>query len=131
MEFKFDTKTTYTIITPVADVLDVNLTENLEQKITSYNVEGANNFVVDLKNCSSADNKSFSKLAELHGWCYENARSLVFTGVCSAIMSDFQQYDMTESLNIAPTYEEAADIISMEILERDLMAEGDDLPEDF
>lgn len=131
MEFKFDTKTTYTIITPVADVLDVNLTENLEQEITSYNVEGGNNFVIDLQNCTSADNKSFDKIAALHGWCYENARSLVFTGVCSAIMSDFQQYDMTESLNIAPTYEEAADIISMEILERDLMAEGDDLPEDF
>ena len=131
MEFKFDTKTTYTIITPVADVLDVNLTENLEQKITTYNVEGGNNFVIDLQNCTSADNKSFDKIAALHGWCYENARSLVFTGVCSAIMSDFQQYDMTESLNIAPTYEEAADIIGMEILERDLMAEGDDLPEDF
>lgn len=131
MEFKFDTKTTYTIITPVADVLDVNLTENLEQKIMAYNVEGGNNFVIDLQNCTSADNKSFDKIAALHGWCYENARSLVFTGVCSAIMSDFQQYDMTESLNIAPTYEEAADIIGMEILERDLMAEGDDLPEDF
>lgn len=131
MEFKFDTKNTYTVITPLADVLDVNLTANLLSEITVFNSEGANNFIIDMQSCTTADNTSLMNLAELHDWCYENGRSLVFTGLQPDVMHLIQQNDMTETLNIAPTMIEAVDIISMEILERDLFGEEDDLETDI
>lgn len=123
MEFKFDTKPTYTIITPVADELDAALTEKLADKIKLTGNNEGNNFIIDLQECKKADISSFPELADLHDWCYENQRSLVFTAIAPEILQQMQEEDLTESLNIAPTMAEAADIISMEILERDLMAE--------
>lgn len=131
MQFKFDTKNTYTVVTPLADVLDVNLTANLLNEITVFNADGANNFIIDMQPCTTADNTALLKLAELHDWCYENGRSLVFTGLQTDVMRLIQHNDMTETLNIAPTMIEAVDIISMEILERDLFGEEDDTEADI
>lgn len=125
MEFKFDTKTTYTVITPMADVLDMDLTVKLAEKVKLAGDDKPGNFIIDLQECKKADNKSFAEIADLHDWCYENQHSLVFTGIQPDILQMMQEEELTESLNIAPTMVEAADIISMEVLERDLMAEED------
>lgn len=122
MEIKFDTKPTYTVITPVTDKLDVNLTALLAQNIDSYVNKGSNNFIVDLKHCVKADNKSPDGLIELHEKCYEQEHSLVFTEIKPSVSDMIKKYDTEQTLNMAPTMIEAIDIISMEILERDLLS---------
>jgi hypothetical protein len=59
----------------------------------------------------------------LHEECYGMGQSLVFTGIRPEVMNTLKQHEANQLLNIAPTMIEAVDIVSMEILERDLLSE--------
>lgn len=123
MEFKIDTRATYTHITPVYAHLDANMAAALSEKCTELSEAGSQNFLIDLSNCQDADKRAFHVLLELHEACYGNDRSLVFTGVQDNVMRVVKEEEIDLSLNIAPKEIEAIDIISMEILERDLFNE--------
>ncbi|MEZ5017789.1 MAG: STAS domain-containing protein [Flavipsychrobacter sp.] len=123
MEFKIDTKETYSVIAPLSEHLDENMAAALRQKCISLVENGSQNFLIDMCNCISADNTSFSTLLSLHEYCYTNGYSLVFTNVTPAVLQSIKDKEIDELLNIAPTEIEAVDIISMEILERDLFNE--------
>ncbi len=121
MDFKIDTKESYSIIIPTAPHIDANMTAALSQKCTELAQSGSNNYIIDLQNCTSADNTSFDDLVQMHENCYNNSQSLVFTGIANSIMQQMKDGEVDLSLNIAPKMIEAVDIVSMEILERDLM----------
>ena len=121
MEFKIDTKTTYTHITPIANLLDAKLTESIRQKWEQLRQRGSHNLIVDLQNCIEADKMSFNNLSQLHTDFYAEGNSLVFTGLQDNLADDLKNADI--ELNIAPTMEEAIDIVNMEMLERDLFNE--------
>jgi anti-anti-sigma regulatory factor len=123
MEFKIDTNTNFTQITPVTNHLDANLAEALSQKCRELTESGSQNFIVDLHNCLDADKASFEALATLHESCYENEHSLVFTGLQDDVLQILKDEEIDHILNIAPKMIEAIDIVNMEILERDLFKE--------
>ncbi len=123
MEFKIDTKPSYTQITPVANHLDANLTAALRQKCEELTENGSSNIIIDIHNCLNADKAAFDGLIMLHQYFYENNRSLVFTNVQDEVMTLLKNNELDLTINIAPTMAEAVDIISMEILERDLFNE--------
>ena len=123
MEFKIDTKPTYVHITPISNMLDANLTEAITQKCTELAENGSENYIIDLHNCLEADIASPDGLEALHVNCYENNRSLVFTGLTETVSDAIKRQNLDNIINITPTLIEAIDIISMEILERDLFNE--------
>lgn len=123
MEFKIDTKTAYTLISPVSGMLDANLSAGLLLQCTELAEKGSQNFIINFEHATTADNKAFESLLSLHEQCYENGRSLVFTGITDEVLQQMKQTQVHLSLNIAPTLQEAVDIVSMEILERDLFNE--------
>lgn len=125
MEFKYDTKPTYIVITPATTHIDANMTASLRQNLQKTTGDGNDNYIIDLQNCTSADNSSPEQFEELHNICYENNRSLVFTGLQENILKLLKNNDIVDVINIAPTMQEAIDIISMEILERDLLSEDE------
>ncbi|RYD59381.1 MAG: hypothetical protein EOP56_00520 [Sphingobacteriales bacterium] len=125
MEFKIDTKPSYSHITPVTNHLNANLTAALHQKCRELAESGSTNYIIDLHNCLDADNASFEDLAGLHEHCYTNEQSLVFTAVNDAVMKELKAAELDTVINIAPTTIEAIDIVSMEILERDLFKEDE------
>lgn len=130
MEFKIDTKPNFTQITPANTHIDATLTAALHQKCQELTETGSKNFLVDLQNCSDADISSLEELVMLHEACYNQEQSLVFTGVQQKVLGAMQQKEIDLVINIVPTEIEAVDIISMEILERDLFNEdaiGDEL----
>lgn len=123
MEFKIDTKPTYTVITPVDARIDANMTAELGRKCEELATSGSSNYIIDLQHCTSGDNTSFDDLVQMHENCYNNSQSLVFTGIQNGVMQQLQELELDNVLNIAPQMIEAIDIISMEILERDLFNE--------
>lgn len=123
MEFKIDTKTTYTVVTPVSNHLDANLAEALRQKWLELVNQGSKNLIVDLHNCLNTDENVFPALLQMHDTFYQDHQSLVFTQLQDEVNDAFKKHEIDLSLNIAPTMSEAADIVSMEILERDLFNE--------
>jgi anti-anti-sigma regulatory factor len=123
MEFKIDTKPTYTVITPVDSSMDANMTAALRQKWKVLAESGSGNAIIDLSCCTAADESAFVQLGELHEEVYGNNQSIVFTNLQPAVWTVVKQKEADLLLNIAPTMQEAVDIISMEILERELFDE--------
>ena len=99
------------------------MTDELAQKIEECTNNGSVNFIVDMQNCKTADNTSLQKLHAVHQNCYEEQKSFVITGMNIDLLAIAKELDIADELNIAPTMIEAVDIVSMEILERDLLGE--------
>jgi len=125
MNFKLDTKPTYTVITPISDVLDAALTDALRQKWNEFAEKGSSNFIVDLQHCLNVKEESLSALAYLHEYIYDNNFSLVFTNVQPHVLEVLKAKEIDHAVNITPTMIEAIDIVSMEILERELFNEDE------
>lgn len=124
MEFKIDTKPTYTVITPETGDLSVKLAEEIRQKVKEATETNGHNFVIDLEHIENMDMASGNELLELHNALYNNGCSLVFTSINESILNTMKKGQYHLSLNLAPTMIEAIDIISMEVLERDLLGES-------
>ncbi len=84
---------------------------------------GSPNFIIDLQNGLSIAPEAIDKLVQLHEECYEAGCSLVLTAIKSPVLAAIKESGADEILNIAPQMIEAIDIVSMEILERDLFNE--------
>jgi len=123
MEFKIDTKDAFTTIMPAKSAISAKLTDELALKMKEMRQSGSANFVIDLRECDTIDEGGIGGLAAIHEDSYGAGQSLVLTGICSAVMATLKQNGGADMLNIAPTMVEAVDIISMEILERDLLSE--------
>lgn len=123
MEFKIDTRPSYTLIIPVSTVLNANLTDNIRQKWVETGQSGSLNLIVDLQNCIIAEDTALSAMQQMHEDFYSAEHSLVFTGLKEELLQKLKMNGNETFINIAPTMAEAIDIISMEILERDLFNE--------
>ena len=121
MEFKIDTNDTYTLILPTAAGLDASMAASLRAKCLDLADEGSQNFVIDLSNAREADDAALEVFVSFHEECYEEERSLVFTGVVDGLLQRMKQARVHLTLNITPTIDEAIDMVNMEILERDLL----------
>lgn len=124
MEFKIDTKPSYTVITPDSGALSVNLAEVIRQKVMEVRETGSHNFVIDLQNINSMDMASGDVLLDLNHAVYNSGGSLVFSSPEDSVIQTLKKGQYHLSLNITPTLIEAIDIISMEVLERDLLGES-------
>lgn len=123
MDFKIDTKDSFSVISPVADTIDAKMTDALATKCNEIRQNGSSNIIVDLKSCQNADADALNELVALHESSYAASQSLVFTGMTTTVMNAFKENETDLLLNMAPSMAEAVDIISMEILERELLGE--------
>ena len=123
MEFKIDTKNTFTIIMPPEGPISAKLTGALYAKVQEMRQSGSKNFIVDLQLCPEMDKTALAGLADLHEESYGLGQSMVFTGINEQVMAIITKEEADLVINIAPSMDEAIDIVSMEILERELLAE--------
>jgi len=123
MEFKIDTKDTFTIIMPLEDKISANLTGALIEKWEETRQSGSKNFIIDFQHSAQIEENVVDDLIAWHEKSYAMESSLVFTGINKPVLATLKKDEKDLLLNIAPRMDEAIDIISMEILERDLFGE--------
>lgn len=123
MDFKIDTKDAFAVIIPITRKLDANLAEELVNKCNEVRLNGSNNLIVDLQHVDEVDEPALNKFVQLHEDSYSSEQSLVFTGINTNVVAALKKNETDLLLNVAPKMIEAVDIISMEILERDLFGE--------
>lgn len=123
MQFKIDTKDQYTVITPQTNTLDAHLAANLAVQCQQLSEKGNNNFIIGLEECKEVTSDFLIPLIELSARCYEQGQSFVLVNPPASMIQIIKTEDAIDSLNYAPTLIEAIDIVSMEILERDLLDE--------
>lgn len=125
MQFKIDTKDSYTLITLSENVLNVKLAEILTQECINIRQNGRANIIIDLSSVSTIETDAIDQMLVMHEESYSNDDSLVFTGIHPSLLAGFKEKEADMILNIAPRLIEAIDIVNMEILERDIMNEED------
>ena len=123
MEFKIDTKDSFTIIMPTNGAIDAILATSLAEKCLEIRQSGSVNIIVDFSACPEMDKSAVEWLITTHEESYSSEQSLVYTGISKQGMSVLKEDETDLLLNIAPSMKEAVDIVSMEILERDLFNE--------
>lgn len=123
MEFKIDTKDSFTIIMPLNGAIDAKMADALQEKCEEMRQSGSKNFIIDMQKCGNMDENAVEGLIALHEECYGMEQSLVYTAFSKDAISVLKEDESDLLINIAPTMKEAVDIISMEILERDLFSE--------
>lgn len=124
MEFKIDAKTNYTLIQPAERLLNEEMAVSLRQEVgTLITQQNGINFIVNLQLAEAMEVEAGTQLLELHRTLYENGHSLVFINLQDAVLQMMKKEQLHLSLNLSPTLIEAIDIISMEILERDILKE--------
>ena len=123
MDFKIDTKDTFTIITPLNEAIDAKMTGALGAKCEEMRQSGSNNFIIDLENCKTIEKKAIKELIAIQQVSYNADHSFVYTKANDEITKAIRDEDEDFIINLAPRMDEAIDIISMEILERDLFNE--------
>ena len=123
MEFKIETKDAYCLITPDANEINAKLTDRLSIECDKLRQNGSNCFIVDFQAAKTMSANAVPGLLSLHESIYSSEGSLVFTGLQPRALSQLKEDETDLLLNIAPKMIEAIDIISMEILERDIMGE--------
>jgi anti-anti-sigma regulatory factor len=126
MDFKIDTRDTFSVITPVTETITAILTDELQATFEKMRQSGSQNFIVDFQECKNIDAEALQSLVAMHEECYAMGRSLVFTGTKGKVLAALKEAEIDTLINVAPKMIEAVDIISMEILERDLFGEEEE-----
>jgi anti-anti-sigma regulatory factor len=123
MDFKIDTRATYSIILLPNQPFDAIMAGKLLNTIRRLRQDGSENFILDFQLVHKLEYSAIEPLLMLHEQSYGSESSLVLTGLQSEVWDTLQEDDTDLHLNIAPTMQEAIDIINMEILERDILGE--------
>lgn len=123
MNFTIENNPNYAVIKPTVEIIDAEILKAISDQIDNITTNDENNFIIDLQNVLDIDGEFNDLLLQLHNSIYEREGSIVITHVQDIVLQKFKQAQLHLSINITPTFEEAIDIINMEMLERDLMKE--------
>ena len=78
-----------------------------------------------LKDIETMDNAAAENLVQLQQKFYEEKASFVFCELQKAIEKFLDDNELLEAMNVAPTESEAADIVQMEEMEREMFDEDE------
>ncbi|MCC6185995.1 MAG: hypothetical protein IT256_02465 [Chitinophagaceae bacterium] len=121
--FKIDAKEEFTLIAPTDYNLDAAFTAFLADKCQELTQKGSLNFIIDLGTCSNTLPNVLEPLIALSATQYEQENSFVLVHAPTQLLQLIKDEDAIDSLNYAPTMEEAIDIVRMEILERNMFGD--------
>ena len=123
MNVKIDTKEKFTVITPLESVFHANMTGKLEELLLSYTEKDIPHIVLNMKKVTSMDNETALKITQIQQLFYEKNASFVICELQKNIESLLDSNELLEIMNVTPTESEAWDIVQMEEIERDLLAD--------
>ncbi len=126
MKVKIDTKERFHAITVGPGVISATMTEELESCLLSYLQNDVKNIVLILKDIASMDRAAAEKLLSIQQRFYENNASFVICELQKSVEEFLDENELLEQMNVTPTASEAADIVQMEEIERELLDGGDE-----
>jgi len=127
MNVKIDTKEKFTVITPLETTFHANMTGKLEELLLSYTKKNIPHIVLNMKEVKAIDSDTALKIAEIQQLFYDKNASFVICELQENIESLLDTNELLEVMNVTPSESEAWDIVQMEEIERELLADpGED-----
>lgn len=121
MQVKIDTKEKFHVITPLEAKLSATMSDGIEISLMPYIKNEVSSVVLNCENILTIDQPAAEKILQIQQAFYENNSSFVLCNINKTIEEALLKADLADLLNIAPTVSEAADIVQMEEIERELM----------
>ncbi|MGC4231805.1 MAG: STAS domain-containing protein [Niabella sp.] len=123
MQVKIDTKEKFHVITPIETALTVTMADGIKVVLLPYIKNAVKNIVLDMTNITALDIGAAEQLLHIQQDFYENNASFVSCCLRKDVEDFLAENELLELLNVAPTQSEAADIVQMEEIERELLDE--------
>lgn len=124
MQVKIDTKEKYHVITIQESNLTANMTEQIQAGLLIYLKNPNKNIILDLKDINNMDDAAAETVINIQQTFYEQNASFVICSLQSSVQQKLDSTRLLEIMNEVPTLIEAADIIHMEEIERELLEDG-------
>lgn len=121
MQVKIDTKEKFHVITPIETALSATMADGMKNTLLQYLEKEVKNIVFDLTNITEMDEEAAGQLLHVQQEFYENSASFVSCCLQEPVEAFLAEKELLELLNAAPTQSEAADIVQMEEIERELL----------
>jgi anti-anti-sigma factor len=125
MEVKTDTKERFHVIRVETADLSANLAAELKNHLEEPLKGTIKNVVLNLGNVKTIAEETAEVLVRTQQKFYEQNASFVVCGLKDEVEEFLDQKDLLELMNVTPTESEAADIVQMEEIERELLG-GED-----
>ena len=123
--FKVDTKEKFNVITPIISHLSDIKTGELKSLAIQQLEKVTKNVILNFSHLQSISVKAAEIIAETAADFLEKNASFVICEVAPSIKTTFNDLELLDILNITPTESEAWDIVQMEEIERDLLADDE------
>lgn len=125
MNVKIDTKEKFTVITPNEAEITANMTDELANLLHEYMKKNIPHIILNMETVGMMNLQTSEKIAAIQQQFYENNYSFVICCLSSTVEKILGDADLIDVMNITPTESEAWDIVQMEEIERELMADFD------
>ena len=126
MEVKTDTKEKFHVMRVETPLLSANMAADLNRQLLELLKDSIKNVVLNLSGVNSIEEEAGESLVRIQQKFYENDASFVICELTKEVEEFFDSKDLLELMNTTPTESEAADIVQMEEIERDLLGEEDE-----
>lgn len=121
MQVKIDTKEKFHVITIHENELTANMTEQLQVSLLKYLKNATKNVILNLQDINNIDDAAAETLINIQQCFYEQGASFVLCNLQTSVQQMLDATGLLEIVNEVPTQVEAADIIHMEEIERELL----------
>jgi anti-anti-sigma factor len=119
MKFSVDKQEKYCVFTLGDDRLNSQIGPLLKSEMILLNAEGFRNIIFDMSNIKFVDSSGLSAILISDRLCKNATGTFVLTGVNDQVLRLLQISQLDSVLHIAPTLQEAKDLVVMEEIERD------------
>jgi hypothetical protein len=126
MKFKIDTKAELRVLTLLEQHLSANMAEPLSEIMQTRQPGTPLNIVVNLEFVSGISPVLLDTMAEMQQMINAGGASCIFTQASKTVQKMIKSSDKGAFLHFAPHLAEAVDLVMMEELERDLLADNSD-----
>ena len=123
MQVKIDTREKLHVITINEPFFAANMTADMDNSLLGLLQNDVKNVVLNLKDIKTMDIAAAEHLVKLQQNYYEQNASFVVCDLQKKVEEMLEKAELLELMNVTPTESEAADIVIMEEIERELLDE--------
>jgi anti-anti-sigma regulatory factor len=124
MKYNIDTKENFDIITPINDLFNQDLAEEIQQFLSASILKNRS-AIIDFSSIQSIENNLNQIIIDWHHKMYDSNLSFALCEMNDEVKKSMQENEESNILNITPKQIEAIDIVAMEGLERELLGDED------
>jgi anti-anti-sigma regulatory factor len=125
MNVKIDTKEKFTVLSPTMDEMTAKMSVEMQQLMESHLKKDIPHLILNMSHVAILSDKAAEMIFNVQKGFYENGFSFVICSLNQQPLEKIKELNLISQLNITPSESEAWDIVQMEEIERELLADFD------